>query len=176
MKLKLLVAAGAVMALAIGGCSSTSTSSSSSTTTSVAAGKQSLCTARTNLKSSVTALANPALLTGGKAGIQTALDTVKTNLDAVASSAQSTYQPQVDAVKSAVNDLETALGKFGSGSTASNLDGGGDGHRQCRHHGNSARLGPSSRVSFELTGVIEVDGLRRLTSSSASASEEHSFR
>ena len=81
--------------------------------------------ARTNLKSSVTALADPALLTKGKAGIQSALDTVKTNLDAVSSSARSAYQPQVDAVKSAVDDLETALGKFGSGSTASNIEAAG---------------------------------------------------
>ena len=91
----------------------------------MAAGKQSVCTARSDLKSSVTALTNPALLTGGKAGIQAALDTVKTNLDAVASSAKSVYTPQVDAVKSAVNDLETALSKFGSGSLTSNLQAAG---------------------------------------------------
>ena len=61
------------------------------------------------------------LLTGGKAGIQSAVDTVKTNLDAVSSSAQATYKPQVDAMKSAVSDLETAVSKIGSGSPTQTL-------------------------------------------------------
>jgi hypothetical protein len=73
------------------------------------------------LKSSVTALADPALLTGGKAGIRAALDSVKTNLDGVASSAKGVYEAKVDAVKSAVNDLQTALGNLGNGSATSNL-------------------------------------------------------
>ena len=37
--------------------------------------KQPVCAARANLKESVTALANPVLLAGGKAGIQSAIDT-----------------------------------------------------------------------------------------------------
>ena len=119
MKLKPLVVAFALSAIVLAGCGSTSTSSSSSTT--AASSKQAVCTARDNLKSSVTALTSPSLLTGGKAGIQSALATVKTNLDAVASSAKSGYKPQVDAVKSAVSDLEKALGNLGNGSVTSNL-------------------------------------------------------
>ena len=76
---------------------------------------------RDNLKSSVTALSNPSLLTGGKAGIQSALATVKTNLDAVPSAAKSSYEQQVNAVKAAVDDVQTALGNLGSGSVTSNL-------------------------------------------------------
>lgn len=120
-KLRSFVAAIAFGAIAVAGCSSTSSPSATSETTAASA-KQAVCTARTNLKASVTALASPALLTGGKAGIQAALDTVKTNLDAVASSAKSDYKPQVDAVQSAVNDLQTALGHLGSGSATSNLE------------------------------------------------------
>ena len=120
MKLKPLVALSAIAAIAvISGCSSSS--SSSHTTTTVASGKQPVCAARANLQQSVTALANPSLLTGGKSAIQSALDTVKTNLDAVSSSAQQVYKPQVEAVKSAVSDLETALSKLGNGSPTQNL-------------------------------------------------------
>ena len=72
-------------------------------------------------KDSVAALANPVLLAGGKAGIQSALDTVKTNLDAVGTSAGQVYKPKVDAMKSAVNDLETAVSNIGSGSPTQTL-------------------------------------------------------
>ena len=122
MKTKLLIVASVIAAVSIGGCSTTSSSTSGSTTASTSApSKQDVCAARDKLKSSVTALANPSVLTGGKAGIQTALDSVKTSLDSVAGTAKATYQPQVDAVKSAVTDLQTALDKFGNGSTTSNL-------------------------------------------------------
>jgi hypothetical protein len=116
----IVVSAIAVMVMAVAGCSSSSKSSSSSDTTTTA-GKGAVCTARASLKQSVTALANPALLTGGKAGIQSALDTVKTNLDAVSSSAQDVYKPQVDATKSAVDDLQTAVSKIGSGTPSQTL-------------------------------------------------------
>jgi hypothetical protein len=69
----------------------------------------------------VTALTNPSLLTGGKAGIQSAVATLKTNLDEVASTVQSRYKPQVDAAKSALSELEKAVGKLGNGSVTSNL-------------------------------------------------------
>ena len=76
---------------------------------------------RTDLKESVTALADPALLTGGKDGIQSALDTVKANLDAFGDAAGETYKPEVDATKSAVNDLESAVSDIGSGSVTETL-------------------------------------------------------
>jgi hypothetical protein len=120
MRMSSVVAVAAIAATAIAGCSSSSKSSAGTTTT-IASGKQSVCTARDTLKQSVTALANPALLTGGKAAIQSALDTVKTNLDAVGSSANQVYKPQVDAMKSAINDLETAVSNIGSGSPSQTL-------------------------------------------------------
>ena len=121
MKLRPLVMTGVISAAVLAGCGSTSSSSSSSTTTTAASSKQAICTARDNFKSSVTALTSPSLLTGGKAGIQSALATVKTNLDAVVSTAKSAHKPQVDAVKSAVSDLEKALGNLGNGSVTNNL-------------------------------------------------------
>ena len=121
MKLRSIVALSALTAIALAGCSSSSKSNASDTTTTVASGKQEVCAARADLKQSVTALADPALLTGGKAGIQSALDTVKTNLDAVSTAAQESYKPQVDAVKSAVGDLETAVSQIGNGSPSQTL-------------------------------------------------------
>ena len=125
MRLKLLVVCSVIASVGIVGCTSTSSSSSSSTTTTAVSGKQAVCVARDNLRSSVEALASPSLVTGGKAGIQSALDNVKTSLDAVASAAGAHYKPQVDAVKTAVSDLQTALSNFGSGSTTSNLQAAG---------------------------------------------------
>ena len=117
MQVKLLVALSAIAAIVVmPGCSS---SSKSSTTTTI--GKQAVCAARTNLQQSVTALANASLLTSGKSAIQAALDKVKTNLDAVSSSAQQVYKPQVDAAKSAVSDLETAVSNLGGGNLTQNL-------------------------------------------------------
>jgi hypothetical protein len=123
MKVKCLGAVFAMTAVAVTGCSSSSkpSSSSSSGTTTVASGKQPVCAARANFKESVAALATPSLLTGGKAAIQSALGTVKDNLAAVASSADAVYQPQVDAVKSAVNDVTTALSEFGNGNVTQNV-------------------------------------------------------
>ncbi len=120
MKLRSLIAVGAMAAMAVAGCSSSSKSSSSTSTT-AAAGKAAVCTARASLKDSVQALANPAVLTGGKSGVQSALDTVKTNLDAVSSAAGDTYKPQVEAVKSAVSGLQTAVSNIGSGSPTQTL-------------------------------------------------------
>jgi len=124
MSIKLLVVAIAMAAMTVTGCSSSSKSSSGSsdtTTTTAAPNKQPVCAARTHLEQSVRGLASPALLTSGKAGVQSALDTVKTNLDAVSSSAQDVYKPQVDAVRSAIDDVETELSNMGNGNASANL-------------------------------------------------------
>jgi archaellin len=123
MQVKVLVAACAIVAMIGVGCSSSSKSSSTSsnTTTTVGSGKEPVCVARANLKKSVTALADPSLLTSGKSGIQSALDTVKTDLDAVATSAGDVYKPDADAVRSAVDDLQTAVSNLGDGSATQNL-------------------------------------------------------
>ncbi len=116
MRLKSFIAGTAIAVVAVTGCGSSSKSSSGTTTTVV-----SVCAARADLRTSVAALANPQLLTGGKAGIQTALDAVKTNLNSVASAARASSKPQVDAVKSSVNDLQTAVGNLGNGNATTNL-------------------------------------------------------
>jgi hypothetical protein len=113
----------AIAVLAVTGCSSSSKSASSpsETSTTSGTGKDPVCAARANLKESVTALTQPSLLQGGRSAVQSALDTVKKNLSAVSSSAQQVYNPDVNDVKSAVNDLETALSKLGNGKASENL-------------------------------------------------------
>jgi len=121
LKIASFVAACALAAVVVAGCSSSSKSTSSSSNPTTTVAKQAVCTARAQLQQSVTALADPALLTQGKSAIQSQLDTVKTNLDAVSSTAGDVYKPQVDAVKSAIQDLESALGKLGNGNLSANL-------------------------------------------------------
>ncbi len=123
MKLKTFLAATAILAVALTGCSddSDSTADSAKTTTTEASGKAPVCEARSDLAESVKALADPSLLTGGKAGIESALDEVKSDLDALSSAAGDVYQPQVDDVKAAVDDVGTAVSGLGSGSVTENL-------------------------------------------------------
>jgi hypothetical protein len=61
------------------------------------------------------------MLVGSKSTIQAEADKVRTDLDAVSSSAKTLYRPQIDAVKSAVSDLETALSHLGNGNAKKNL-------------------------------------------------------
>jgi len=122
-----VVAAGAVIGvLAVAGCSSSSKSSSSSSSstspTTVSSGSSAstgtttaataACQSVANLKTSISELAKPATLAGGKSGIQSALDSVKTNLDDVKSTLQSSDKPKLDAFQSSISDLQTALGNM----------------------------------------------------------------
>lgn len=139
-----LVGAAAALALVITGCSSAGTSSTSSpsaaASTSAAgsssarssaasgsaessypAGKEQVCQARDNLKTSLAALTNPALLTGGTAAIKTAVEQVQTDLTAVATAGKQDYQPQVSSFQAALTDLETAVTNLGDGGGSANL-------------------------------------------------------
>ncbi|HVJ96173.1 MAG TPA: hypothetical protein VNC41_05020 [Acidimicrobiia bacterium] len=124
------VAAGALAVLALAGCgsSSKSDSSSSNPTTTAAASdsKSEVCTARSNLSDAVSALVNPSTLTGGKSSIESAFDDVKTDLDAFSEAAKDTYKPEVDDLKSSLDDLQTAVGKLGDGGIGEGLTAVGD--------------------------------------------------
>jgi hypothetical protein len=120
----------AIAALAVAGCSSKSGSTAASTTSTTAqpatsstypAGKEAVCQARDQLKTSITALTKPALLTGGSAAIKTAVDQVQTDLDGLKSAAKTDYQPQVDALQTSVKQLQTDAGNLGNGSIGQNL-------------------------------------------------------
>ena len=130
--------AGAVavtLAVVLAGCStSTSPSTSSSSTTSSAvassaasgstsypAGKEEICGARDQLKTSVTALTNPTMLVGGADAIKAAVGQVQTDLNAVVAAGKQDYEPQVTAMQSSLDQLQTAVGDLGNGSVTQNM-------------------------------------------------------
>ncbi len=80
-----------------------------------------MCADTSALKDSVKALSDPDTLTGGKSTIKAALDQVQHDLDALRSSAKASLKPQVDAVKRAVDQLQTAVQGFGNGSFSSSI-------------------------------------------------------
>ena len=120
-------AAVAVLGLVLvaGACGSSSSSSSKPTTTvapttTTTAGPQTsasaaLCSARDALQKSVQDLTNVDVVKNGTSSLQTALDNVKTNLEAVKSAASSDLQPQVKALQDSLSQLQTAVSNVGSG-------------------------------------------------------------
>jgi PBP1b-binding outer membrane lipoprotein LpoB len=115
-------AALACLAVLLVGCSSDSGSSSSSSTTT---SKDAVCADRTALQNSVKSLKDVDY-TGGKSAVTSALDKVKNNLDALGDSVKADLKPQVDDVKSALDQLESAVRNFGSGSLTDNLQAAGN--------------------------------------------------
>ena len=129
-------AAAVTLAVVLAGCSSstspsTSTTSSSSAATSASsaasgstsypAGKEQICQARDQLKTSVTSLTNPTLLVGGTDAIKAAVGQVQTDLSAVVAAGKQDYEPQVTATQSSLNALQTAVGNLGNGSVTENM-------------------------------------------------------
>ena len=130
----------AALAIALAGCSSsttpsTSTSTSTGTTPSASStspassgtpssyptGKEQLCQARDQLKTSVASLTNPSLLQQGTVVIKAAVDQVQTDLNAVVAAGTQDYQPQVTALQSALQQLQSATGNLGNGNVSQNL-------------------------------------------------------
>ena len=129
----------AALAIALAGCSSsttpTPTSTSTSTTPSASStspassgtpssyptGKEQLCQARDQLKTSLASLTNPSLLQQGTVVIKAAVDQVQTDLNAVVAAGTQDYQPQVTALQSALQQLQSATGNLGNGNVSQNL-------------------------------------------------------
>jgi hypothetical protein len=80
-----------------------------------------LCTARDDLKASITALASVDVIKSGTSGITDALSKIKDDLAAVRSAAGSNVQPQVDAFQQALDSLQTALGGSGAAKVAATV-------------------------------------------------------
>jgi hypothetical protein len=112
-----------VAALAVGACGSDDSSSSSSSSTT---SRDAVCAARDDLEQSVSNLADPDVLTGGRSAIDDAADAVQDDLDALESAARQDLRPQVDAVKESFDDLKTAVGKVGDGKLSDDLADVGD--------------------------------------------------
>ena len=101
--------------------SSSASSSASSGSTSYPAGKEEICGARDQLKTSIDALTKPALLLGGTDAIKAAVTQVQTDVNAVVAAGKQDYAPQVNALQTSVESLQTAVGNLGSGSVATNM-------------------------------------------------------
>jgi hypothetical protein len=113
----LIAVAATSVALVLVGCSDDDNSGSSTTTSP----KQAVCSARSELRQSLEALMDPSLLSEGKSGIQSALDDVEQDLDALGSAAKDAYKPQVDDVKSSIDQLQDAVGSLGDGTVTEGL-------------------------------------------------------
>jgi hypothetical protein len=121
MKKALVTAIALTLGLvAFAGCSSDDDKSSTSTTTGPP-GKEAVCDARTKLQKNLDSLEDPSLLTEGKSGIQSSLDSLEKDLDNLTDAAKRDYQPQVDAVKSSLDDLKTAVKNLGDGSITAGI-------------------------------------------------------
>jgi hypothetical protein len=127
LRIAALAPAALAVALAVGCSPSASTTSAtvSSTapgsSTKYPAGKVQVCQARDQLKSSLAALTNPSVLTGGKSGIQSAIAKVQSNLTALSTAAKQDYKPQVDAMQTSLNQLRTTVGNLNDNDFSQNL-------------------------------------------------------
>jgi hypothetical protein len=137
-----------LMATAIAGCgsgttattssaSSTSSSASSASTASSAssasstkgtsssasypAGKEQICQARDQLRTSITTLTDQGLLAAGTTAIKASVEQVQTDFDAVKTAAKQDYHAQVTDMQDALQQLQTAVGNLGTGDAAANL-------------------------------------------------------
>ena len=126
-------AAAVALAVVLAGCNSaTSPSTSSSAASSSAssavsgstgypAGKEQVCQARDQLKTSISALTNPTLLVGGADAIKAAVTQVQTDLGGIVAAGKQDYEPQVTAVQSSLDQLQTAVGNLGNGNVTQNI-------------------------------------------------------
>lgn len=111
------------VALACGDDSTSSTTTAATTTTPAAStnpgpvgsASAELCSARDELRASISDLSNVDVVKNGTSAITSALDEIKQNLADVRSAAGSDVQPQIDALQSAVDQLQAALGGSGAG-------------------------------------------------------------
>ena len=118
-------------------CGNDTTSSSSSTATTGASaqatatgtasptggtasptGSEQLCADYNAFKSSIEDLKNVDVVKSGTSGLQAAVDKVKTDLQALRSSAAGEAEDQIKAVEDSLNDLETAISNVSSGGEA----------------------------------------------------------
>ena len=113
----LIVAALTCLTVALVGCGSDSDSKSSSSTTT---SKQAVCADKDKLEQSVRSLTASGTITD-KSSIEAALKKVEKNLDALRSSAKADLEPAIDDMKSALDELQTVVSNFDSGSITDNL-------------------------------------------------------
>ena len=99
----------------------TGTGTGTSSSTSYPAGKEQICQARDQLKTSITSLTDQGLLTAGTTAIKASVQQVQTDFDAVKTAAKQDYNSQVTDMQDALQQLQTAVGNLGNGDAAANL-------------------------------------------------------
>jgi ABC-type glycerol-3-phosphate transport system substrate-binding protein len=99
---------------ACGGDDSSSSSPASEATTMTASPDEQLCEDREALEDSIEALAGVDVVAEGTSGVEEAVTDVQASVRALSSSAAEDFQPEVDATRTALEELETALGDTGS--------------------------------------------------------------
>jgi hypothetical protein len=131
----LVLLAGTTVACGSGNTTTSSSAASSSSPTSSAsksaaatsgsttypAGKEQICQARDQLKTSITTLTDQGLLTAGTTAIKASVQQVQTNFDAVKAAAKEDYHSQVTDMQDALQQLQTAAGNLGNGDVTANL-------------------------------------------------------
>jgi hypothetical protein len=101
--------------------SSAKSTTGASTSASYPAGKEQICQARDELRTSITALTDQGLLAAGTTAIKASVDQVQTDFDAVKTAAKGDYHSQVTDLQDALQQLQTAVGNLGNGDAAANL-------------------------------------------------------
>ena len=89
--------------------------------TSYPAGREDICQARDQLRTSINQLTNTQLLAEGTNAIKSGADQVQTDFDAVKAAAKDDYQAPVTALQSALQQLQAAVANLGSGDATENL-------------------------------------------------------
>jgi hypothetical protein len=117
------ILAGAVLSLGLlAGCAATTTTATQapamrtgapSAPGGAASASDDVCAASANLKASVSDLTT-LTMSDGLPGVQTKVQAIQTNLDAFQAAAKSEYGPQVAALRSALTNLQSALGALGA--------------------------------------------------------------
>ena len=114
------VVAGIAFGVLVASCGSdsSSTATTSAATTQSGAASGDVCADREALSSSVDALKNVDVTAEGTNGLNAAVSAVKDDLTALRASAGSELRPQVDAVQSALDEVETAVANLSAGGAA----------------------------------------------------------
>jgi len=116
-----LAAASSASSTSSARSSSSSASSEISSSVSYPAGKEQICQARDQLRTSITALTDQGLLAAGTTAIKASVAQVQTDFDAVKTAAKQDYHAQVTDMQDALQQLQTAVGNLGNGDAAANL-------------------------------------------------------
>lgn len=100
---------------------SSSSKGGSSGSTTYPAGKEDICRARDQLRTSIDQLTNTQLVAEGTNGLKAAVDQVQSDFDAVKAAAMDDYHAPVTALQSALQQLQTAVADVGNGDARQNL-------------------------------------------------------